>query len=614
MNWKTALIFTTCLFIYLIPTDARSFEDYIEETRGDTVVVNDYHDMGQVPNSLWDAIELDEDVPEGRVYELKYGGEYWFTRQLRTPQDRPLVITGNDQSRLVQHDGGLTPPIIAHTDVEGGPGLYGINFRNHVTLKNLMVTVGSDANFQGWSFLDAGAPHTTVTLENVLFEHTHWVFIQSNEYEGTKIHISDSYFVNMSGNPCRRNGGVYDNVGNNTGELIVENSTHIMGQGVLYKFRGNRFNKAFFNHNTFVNISGQLFAGFGYHTHLTITNNLFINSNVQGYYPGLDGPEDFPNNELDQDNLPHGIINVNHLPDNDSDFEEFEDQDRMILVYNNGIFWDDRLDGIVDWLNNHEAQGRSDWMSQMIYMNSRTEEIFADNDRYPLMQHGNWIDAGDPDFADPKDLMGDQLDEIITWSQQAGAESTDYTLPKWRQSGNETSLGGDDNNFVTSDWPVPVNLAYSNSAYRTAGLGHLPLGDLNWFPEMKTVFDANKENLHASLETALLTGEPPGHPALVTSADHTNHTNSPARFKLAQNFPNPFNPNTIIRYQISERADVRIEVFDALGRNVAVLKSGVHSPGSYQVNFDASHLSSGIYIYRLRAGDFTETRQMILVK
>lgn len=389
-----------------------------------------------------------------------------------------------------------------------------------------------------------------------------------------------------------------------------------MGQGILYSFRGNRFNKAIFNHNTFVNISGQLFAGFGYHTNVTVTNNLFVNSNVQGYYPGLDGPDDSHDsyNVLDQDSLPHGIINVNHLPDDDSDFEEFEDEDRMILVYNNGVFWDDKLDDIVEWLNSNEAQGRDDWMSQMIYMNSRTEEIFADIDRYPLMQEGNRINAGDPDFADPKDLMGDQLDEIITWSQEAGADSGDHTLPKWRQPGNETSIGGDDDNFVTPDWPVPVNLAYTNSEYRTAGLGHLPLGDLNWFPEKKAVFDAEKESLHASLETALATGEPPEHPALVTSADNTNQTNTPARFKLAQNFPNPFNPNTIIRYHVAERADVRIELFDALGRKVAELESGVHSPGSYQINFDASHLSSGIYIYRLRAGDFTETRQMTLVK
>ncbi|MDG5767639.1 hypothetical protein QA596_09200, partial [Balneolales bacterium ANBcel1] len=306
MNWKTATLFAICLFMFFVQVDARSFEDYIEEFRGDTVVVKDYHDMDQTPNSLWDAIGLDEDAPDGRVYEIKYGGFYWMTGSLSSPQDRPLVIVGNDQTRLAQHDGGSTPPIIAHTLRFGGTGFLGIEFRNNLTLKNLILTTGFEHNSQGWSFLEPGAPNLTVTLENVLLEHTHWIFIQSNAHEGTKVHISDSYFVNMSGQPCRRNGGVYDNVDNNTDELIVENSTHIMGQGILYSFRGNRFNKAIFNHNTFVNISGQLFAGFGYHTNVTVTNNLFVNSNVQGYYPGLDGPDDSHDsyNVLDQDSLP----------------------------------------------------------------------------------------------------------------------------------------------------------------------------------------------------------------------------------------------------------------------------------------------------------------------
>ncbi len=88
----------------------------------------------------------------------------------------------------------------------------------------------------------------------------------------------------------------------------------------------------------------------------------------------------------------------------------------------------------------------------------------------------------------------------------------------------------------------------------------------------------------------------------------------PKQFDLFQNYPNPFNPVTRIRYTIAEPANVRLSVYDALGRQVTVLVSEQQSPGSYDVPFDASRLSSGMYIYRITAGEFTRTRQMLLVK
>jgi hypothetical protein len=88
----------------------------------------------------------------------------------------------------------------------------------------------------------------------------------------------------------------------------------------------------------------------------------------------------------------------------------------------------------------------------------------------------------------------------------------------------------------------------------------------------------------------------------------------PERLTLGQNFPNPFNPATRIRYSIPERAQVRLTVYDAAGREVAVLVDEIKSPGYHEVAFDAAHLSSGVYLYRLSAGDFVETRRAVLVK
>lgn len=88
----------------------------------------------------------------------------------------------------------------------------------------------------------------------------------------------------------------------------------------------------------------------------------------------------------------------------------------------------------------------------------------------------------------------------------------------------------------------------------------------------------------------------------------------PATFKLSQNYPNPFNPNTKINYQISKASDVELKVFDLLGREVAVLADGNRNQGSYSVNFDASNLPSGVYIYQLKAENKVATKKMILIK
>jgi len=86
------------------------------------------------------------------------------------------------------------------------------------------------------------------------------------------------------------------------------------------------------------------------------------------------------------------------------------------------------------------------------------------------------------------------------------------------------------------------------------------------------------------------------------------------KFELFQNYPNPFNPKTVIRYQLPAKVFVTLKIFDALGRQAAVLVNEENEAGSHQVDFDASNLSSGIYFYVLHAGDFISSRKLILLK
>jgi len=89
-----------------------------------------------------------------------------------------------------------------------------------------------------------------------------------------------------------------------------------------------------------------------------------------------------------------------------------------------------------------------------------------------------------------------------------------------------------------------------------------------------------------------------------------------ASFELFQNYPNPFNPTTVIRYQLPVKSEVKLELFDVLGRKLATLVSATQDAGSYTVSVSASalNLSSGVYLYRLTAGTFMDTKKMLFVK
>jgi hypothetical protein len=88
----------------------------------------------------------------------------------------------------------------------------------------------------------------------------------------------------------------------------------------------------------------------------------------------------------------------------------------------------------------------------------------------------------------------------------------------------------------------------------------------------------------------------------------------PAKHELAQNYPNPFNPSTTIRYELPTDGFVTLKVFDLLGREVATLVNEEQKADYHKVTFDASRLASGVYFYRLQAGQFTAVKRLMVLK
>jgi len=102
-------------------------------------------------------------------------------------------------------------------------------------------------------------------------------------------------------------------------------------------------------------------------------------------------------------------------------------------------------------------------------------------------------------------------------------------------------------------------------------------------------------------------------PSFTTSVEQVGNT-LPDGFTLSQNFPNPFNPSTHIDFTLPASGSVSLKVYDLLGREMMTLVNEQKPAGTYRATFDASNLPSGTYFYVLRAGSFSESKKMLLVK
>ena len=112
------------------------------------------------------------------------------------------------------------------------------------------------------------------------------------------------------------------------------------------------------------------------------------------------------------------------------------------------------------------------------------------------------------------------------------------------------------------------------------------------------------------LEGCIISGTPYG---IYTDVKDIEE-NVPEVFFLLQNYPNPFNPSTRIKYQVASIEKVSLKVYDVLGREIKTLINKQLQPGEYEVEFDGSDLPSGVYLYRLSAGEFSQARKMLLIK
>lgn len=295
--------------------------------------------------------------------------------------------------------------------------------------------------------------------------------------------------------------------------------------------------------------------------------------------------------EVDPEGLPMGVVNLYA----DSTFLA---NGASFYADRNLTYWDPSLSDIPATLNAVAVNGMTDWVSQMIPMNTRTAAMFADDATYPKLTNGTWYSKL-PNFAETDVLFTDQLQVLKEFSIATVDTTYSGSLTAWRQANNPEA-----ENFIYADWPTPIDLSYDDADLLTGGLGGFPVGDLAWFPAKYTEWMGQRDAEYAAIHEVLMTG--------VTGVEEI--PGLPVEFSLDQNYPNPFNPTTVINFSIPASANVSLKVYNAVGQEVATLVNEFKNAANYKVDFNGSKLSSGVYFYKLDAGNFVQTKKMLLIK
>jgi len=192
-----------------------------------------------------------------------------------------------------------------------------------------------------------------------------------------------------------------------------------------------------------------------------------------------------------------------------------------------------------------------------------------------------------------------------------GIDSNDNIYLAFRRdNAADTTYGIEEVAFITSDdkgatWSEQTRLSRENY-------------DAGYITMANTIRDSGidflwRESYRPFADDTDTTSIMYGHTDLLTDVENNIDLNV-KNYELQQNYPNPFNPSTVINYSIPKSGLVTIKVFNILGQEITELVNDVKPVGTYQVSFDASDLTTGIYMYKIQAGDFSATKKMMLVK
>ncbi|SMO42578.1 T9SS type A sorting domain-containing protein [Gracilimonas mengyeensis] len=599
----------------------------------DTVVVTGYYELLQAGNAdeargtLNRAIEdvkANGDI-NNTVFKLKPYEVYVLTSSIFMDVGEDLEIVGPEPLRAGEGTDeeiqNSAPPQLVWTEEEIDR-VYIIQTFGDLKMENVWVR-GADIQGNqvqtGIVFEDTVATGQEPDKEYGRFDGVIFDYFPIGAESGGAVTVKadnfvgifkNSYFRNLTDSHFQYYGRAvsfpYQSTGFHYDSLLFENTTFANLSRIVMMEGNQNASNIHLNHVTMIN-SLEWAIQTGWWEDLSITNSIFVNTNMIGQRPvdvcpeGTDADiDDFYDGLCNP--LGGGVVQDPVLVDSLGFEVDFTDQDRQIYIGNNVFYIEDYLE---DWYMN------SPWSQEQI---QSRDDILLRFPSPPIGQEAyEYVDSTDSEGNDVFPRM--TIDSTTFYDDPA-----DFIVPATNQDTMLTFVmyKWDDNSDVdwsyrpaagyNQTWPLPENMAYNNTEYQTAAWGGYPMGDLNWYPDQLADWEANQREADwAQIEEYMNEG-------VVVSSEREAGT--PKGFALEQNYPNPFNPTTNISYSIPEASDVSLTIYNAMGQEVATLYQGMQSAGNHTVTFNASNLASGIYFYRLDSPDagVSITRKLTLIK
>lgn len=551
---------------------------YAQTEKGDTLVIS----MADQAVTPWNEIVTADTNTDGTqahsVYELNPADGGWYPMSSALVLTSDVTIYGGKRA-----EGQARPKILLKLD---SGAWWMITADKSITfdgihMEQIEETIGGNVGAWARSGLLLNGENSTVKIHDCVWDFTTGFSALINK-NGLKLKVSNSLF--RFGKPT--DNGVWAGQGLDISAaaldtVIIKNSTWYGGGPFMLKTWESTEKLFRMDHCSIVDFVQWPIHG-SHWVNAEFTNNLFYNA----YTMGEDSAQ-IKGQDLDQ--LPFGVINIDTIYyDYNADSSVVtpnmtQEATRNLLVSNNNNFVKQNIKDYwavagADPTTYHMfAYPDPDYFDG--FMNSRTRAMFEDDATWPGLVHENTTSL-DPQFEN----YFDYSDTLINYSKY-------YYNYAWPSAAPTTFMADPDGEPLTPTDPMVYNLKITNPSLRTASTTGGPIGDLTW--ELPSGYN--------STQAQILT-------------DVREIKELSTDFSLKQNYPNPFNPVTNIEFTIPQSSEVSLKVFNILGQEISTLVNKQMNAGSYTVDFDASSLSSGVYIYRLEAGQNVMTMKMTLLK
>jgi len=589
----------------------------------DTVVVPGFYESGGVAPDNYGTLNaaIDAAIAGGTinntVFKLKSYDVYILNRSIFIDHGQSLELYANKPLRAGDADAetvqNSAPPQVVWTE-EGIDRAYMIQSYGDIKATNIwfrMCDFLGDKLQTSITFEDQTEGQEIGEFNGCIFDYvgigaeaSGAICVKADHFVGN---FKNCYWRNNSDNHFRYYGRAisfpYQSTGWHYDNLLFENCS-FSNLGRIVMMEGNEWgDNVHINHCTMVNSLEWVVQTQGWGRNISITNSIFLNPSLLGYR-ALDVCAE----DQDYDDFKEGLCDppggglINGITAVDSfGFEvPFTDFDRKFFIGNNVYAFSDYM---------------KDWYTGCVWCKDQIRQRL----NLELYNPSPMLGENEIAFIDSVDANGNKVFKTmnVDWATiydqdpQFIVEPTNqdtflvFVEYKWSTAA-DIDWSYEPRAAQIQQWPLPENMAYTNTAYQTAAMGGFPLGDLNWYPDKLPVWEAQRDAEWVYINKWLNEG--------VVSVKERPGEGIPTQYTLSQNYPNPFNPTTQIDYSIPVSGHVSLKVFNTLGQEVATLVDGNQLTGNYTATFDGSGLSSGVYMYWLQSGNVSITKKFVLMK